>query len=143
MSEMSIEMLTPERVVELEDVLRPLFKQACDGNDVAQVSLTEEDILVTAKAGLAAVFVGSIDGRLECTVVVQFGDEGVDRVADVLAMAGRHLTKFRNAYWNIIVEWLRANGVKYLDAYTSHRLEPIFLKKFGFDMSCAYVRKVL
>ena len=143
MTEMSIEMLTTERVGELEDVLYPLFKQACDGNDVAQVSLTPENILTTAKTGLSVVFVGNVDDKPECVLVIQFGDEGTDRVADVLAMAGKHLTKFRNAYWKIILEWLKANGVKYLDAYTSHRLEPIFLKKFGFDQSCAYVRKAL
>lgn len=140
---LSIEMLTPERAAELEDVLMPLFQDACDGNDIAKMSFSAEDIMDGVKQGQCAAFLGYSDGVPECTVVIQFAVENGKQTADVVALAGKNLMRFKKAYWETILEWLRANNIKYLDAYTSHRLGPIFLSKFGFDKSCAYVRMAL
>jgi hypothetical protein len=51
--------------------------------------------------------------------------------------------RFKTAYWDVILEWLRANGVEFLDAYAPDRLAKIYTNRFGFDKSCTYVRMTL
>jgi hypothetical protein len=51
--------------------------------------------------------------------------------------------KFKAAYWDTILDWLRANGVQFLDAYAPDRLARIYRSKFGFNKSCSYVRMSL
>jgi hypothetical protein len=143
MSAMSIEMLTPERVTELWPKLEPYFDAACKGNEIAKDELDAKDIYVHAVAGMLAVFVGFEDGEPTCVLGIQFSDANGHKCADVVALAGRNLMKFKAAYWNIILEWLRANDVEFLDAYAQDRLAKIFMSKFGFNKSCSYVRMAL
>jgi hypothetical protein len=51
--------------------------------------------------------------------------------------------RFKAAYWRTILEWLRANGVQFLDAYAPERLAKIYMSRFGFNKSCSYVRMTL
>jgi len=143
MSTMTIEMLTPERVTELWPVLEPHFDVACKGNDIAKDELDAKDIYVLAVAGLVAIFVGFEDGEPACVMGLQFSTANGHKCADILALAGRGLMRFKKAYWHIILEWLRANSVEFLNAYAHERLAKIYLNRFGFDKSCMYVRMVL
>lgn len=143
MSDMSIEMLTPERVTELWPVLEPYFDAACNGNEIAKDELDAQDIYVLAVTGLVAVFVGFENGEPACVMGIQFNTTNGRKGADVMALAGRGLMRFKAAYWNIILEWLRANDVEFLDAYAPERLAKIYTSRFGFDKSCVYVRMSL
>lgn len=143
MSVMSIEMLTPERVTELWPVLEPYFDAACKGNEIAKDELDVKDIYVLAVTGLVAVFVGFEDGEPACVMGIQFNTTNGHKCADVIALAGRGLMRFKAAYWRIILEWLKANGVEFLDAYAPERLAKIYMNRFGFNKSCMYVRMVL
>lgn len=143
MSVMSIEMLTPERVTELWPVLEPHFDAACKSNEIVQEELDAKDIYVLAVTGLVAIFVGFESGEVACVMGIQFNVTNGHKCADVMALAGRKLLKFKAAYWGIILEWLKANEVKFLDAYASERLAKVYLNRFGFDRSCMYVRKAL
>jgi len=143
MAAMTIEMLTSERVTELWPVLEPHFEAACKGNETAKDVLDAKDIYVLAIAGLVAVFVGFEDGKPECVLGIQFSTANGHKCADIMALAGRGLMRFKSAYWHIILEWLRANGVEFLDAYAPERLAKIYLNRFGFDKSCTYVRMTL
>lgn len=143
MTDMSIEMLTPERVTELWPVLEPYFDAACEGNEIAKDELDAKDIYVLAVTGLVAVFVGFESGEPACVMGIQFNTTNGRKGADVMALAGRGLMRFKAAYWHIILEWLRANDVEFLDAYAPERLAKIYLNRFGFDKSCAYVRMSL
>lgn len=143
MSDMSIEMLTPERVTELWPVLEPYFDAACNGNEIAKDELDAQDIYVLAITGLVAVFVGFENGEPACVMGIQFNTTNGRKGADVMALAGRGLMRFKAAYWNIILEWLRANDVEFLDAYAPERLAKIYTSRFGFDKSCVYVRMSL
>ena len=143
MSQMTIEMLTPERVTELWPVLEPHFDAACQGNEVAKDELDAKDIYVLAATGLVAIFVGFEDGEPACVMGIQFNTTNGHKCADVLALAGRGLMRFKAAYWHIILEWLKANGVEFLDAYAPERLAKIYLNRFGFNKSCTYVRMAL
>jgi hypothetical protein len=140
---MSIEMLTPERVIDLWPVLEPHFAAACDGNEIAKDELDAKDIYVLAVAGVVAVFVGFEDGEPACVLGIQFNTTNGRKGADVMALAGRGLMRFKRAYWRIILDWLRANGVEFLDAYAPERLAKIYMNRFGFNKSCVYVRMAL
>lgn len=140
---MSIEMLTPERVTELWPVLELYFDAACNGNEIAKDELDAKDVYVLAVTGLVAVFVGFEDGEPACVMGIQFNTTNGRKCADVMALAGRGLMRFKAAYWPIILEWLRANDVEFLDAYAPERLAKIYLNRFGFDKSCVYVRMSL
>jgi len=143
MTDMSIEMLTPERVTELWPVLEPYFDAACEGNEIAKDELDAKDIYVLAVTGLVAVFVGFESGEPACVMGIQFNTTNGRKGADVMALAGRGLMRFKAAYWQVILDWLRANDVEFLDAYAPERLAKIYLNRFGFDKSCAYVRMSL
>lgn len=143
MTDMSIEMLTPERVTELWPVLEPYFDAACKGNEIAKDELDAKDIYVLAVTGLVAVFVGFESGEPACVMGIQFNTTNGRKGADVMALAGRGLMRFKAAYWQVILDWLRANDVEFLDAYAPERLAKIYLNRFGFDKSCAYVRMSL
>jgi hypothetical protein len=140
---MSIEMLTPARVTELWPVLEPYFEAACNGNEIAKDELDAKDIYILALTEMVAVFVGFEDGEPACVMGIQFNTTNGHKCADVMAMAGRGLMRFKAAYWSVILEWLRANGVKFLDAYAPDRLAKIYLNRFGFTKSCMYVRMTL
>ena len=143
MPAMTIEMLTPERVTELWPVLEPYFEDACNGNEIAKDELDAKDIYVLAVTGLVAVFVGFEDGEPACVMGIQFNTTNGKRGADVMALAGRGLMRFKAAYWRTILEWLKANGVQFLDAYAPERLAKIYTSRFGFNKSCSYVRMTL
>lgn len=143
MSEMSIEMLTPERVIELWPVLEPHFEAAANGNEIAKDEMDAKDIYVLAVTGMVAIFVGFEDGEPMCVMGIQFNTTNGRKGADVMAMAGRKLLQFKAKYWDIILEWLKANKVEFLDAYVPENRAKIYKNKFGFTKSCAYVRMTL
>ena len=143
MTTMSIEMLSPERVTELWPMLEPHFEAACNGNEIAKDDIDAKDIYVLAVTGLVAVFVGFENGEPACIMGIQFNTMNGRKGADVMALAGRGLMQFKAAYWDIILEWLRANKVEFLDAYAPERLAKIYMNRFGFNKSCSYVRMTL
>lgn len=140
MSTLSIEMLTSQRVAELWPELEPMFTAACEANPIAKDELCAGDIFVLSQLDLVAVFAGFEDGELACMIALQFNDTNGHRGADVMAMAGRSLFRFKTAYWQVILDWLKANEVEFVDAYAPERLARLYKQKFGFNKSCMYVR---
>lgn len=140
---MTIEMLTPERAEELWPVLEPLYMSACESHEIAKDEMDAGTIRDLARNGLCAVFVGYIGPQPACTIALQFHYTNGRKGADLIAMAGQNLLTFKSAYWNIIMDWLKANGCEFLDAYVPESRIGMYKKKFGFDKSCALVRKTL
>lgn len=142
---LSIEMLTPQRVEELWSSIGPLFASACDAHEIARDEMKSDDILRLGKDGTAAIFVCFYDGKPSCALAFQFYEVNGHKGADLIALAGtgKRLVRFKNAYWQSIIEWLKANKVEFLDAYTPQSRALVYQKKFGFDKSCAYVRMTL
>lgn len=142
---LSIEMLTPPRVEQLAPYLEPLFQEACESHEVVRDEMQGKDVVDLGKNGMAAIFVCYYDGRPSCALAFQFYEVNGHKGADLIALAGKgkKLVQFKNAYWQSIVEWLKANDVEFLDAYTPQSRALIYQKKFGFDKSCAYVRMTL
>lgn len=143
MSTMTLRMLSVEDIVKHNDELIALFDAACDSHDIVREEMQGQDVVDYGKVGMAAIFGGFLDDKLTCTFAIQFNYTGGRKGADLIAMAGKHLMKFKKAYWHIVLEWLKANDVQFLDAYTPADKAELYLKKFGFNKSCAYVRMEL
>jgi len=141
--ERSIEMLTPQRVEELWVYLDPMLQKSCDGNEISQESLSPKDIHDLAVSGMCAVFVGFEDKLPECVLVIQFIMEGTRKGVEILALNGKNLTAFKNNYWEIILEWFAANGVKFVDACVAPEWANVYKKRFGFKRSCSLVRMLI
>lgn len=142
MSRLSIELLAPERVVDLWFKLEPLFTKACAANEVA-VDICADDIYKLSQEGKVVIFACFDLGRLYTVCAIQFHTTNGKKGADVVAMAGKNLMSFKAAFWEPILQWLRANDVQFLDAYAQPRLANLYMSKFGFDKSCMLVRMTL
>ena len=142
-SEMHIKMLAPEEVDNIWPKLEPMFEASCESNEVGILDITPDDIHILAVAGECAIFVGSEEEEPKVVVAIQFNESNGHKGADVIAMGGERLMKFKNAYWALILDWLKANGCEFLDAYANERLAKVYMSKFGFNKSCSYVRMTL
>lgn len=138
-----IEMLSPEQVEQLWPSLKPLFGQACESNDVSRTDLSPEIIYDLALDGDIVIFSFTEAGRVSTVLAIQFTNTYGKRGAELIAMAGRNLMVFKSLFWKYILDWLRANGIEFVDAYANPRIAEIYKSKFGFDKSCTFVRMML
>jgi hypothetical protein len=135
-----IEMLEPAQVEQLWPQLQPLYESACESHSIARDEMDSGVIYQLAMEGQCAIFAMYGDDKLTTTMAIQFHETNGRMGADIIALAGKHILLFRKAYWDIIVQWLKANGVEFLDAYVPEERAAVYQKKFGFDKSCAHVR---
>lgn len=137
---MSLEMLSPSQIEVISEELEQMFNLACEGNEVARDEMTGADIVELGKDGIAAIFAGYYKNELSCVFAIQFHQTNGHKGADLIALSGKKLLRFKAAYWPAVIEWLRLNGVEFLDAYTPNSRADMYMKKFGFNKSCAYMR---
>lgn len=140
---MSIEMLEPEQVDEMWPVLEPMLSEACQSHAIAKSEFDAETIRKLTTSGMCALIVAYGDAKPTCVLAIQFHDTNGRKGADVIAFAGRHMMKFKGAYWEMVLEWLRLNEVEFLDAYVPRERAEIYQKRFGFTESCVHVRMML
>lgn len=140
---LAVELLEPARVKELWPSLEPLFVSACAGNEIGSTDLTAQDIYNLATNDSAVIFAFFEQGVVVLTIAIQFHTTNGKKGADIIAMAGKNLVKFKAAYWQPILSWLKANNVQFVDAYANQRLAKIYLSRFGFNKSCTLVRMML
>jgi hypothetical protein len=138
-----LELLTPERVLQLWPELKPYLDRSCASNAVGQTDITAEDIYMLALVGVCAIFCITGDGEVVCVVAIQFTETNGHKGADIIALAAKDLMKIKPLFWDPIQDWLRLNGVEFIDIYSSERLVPMYERFFGFDRSCVMLRKVL
>lgn len=143
MPKYELEMLTPERVQELWSEIRPHVVASFNSNEVSAMTSEPDDVLAMALTDMCVIFGGFKDRKLATILVLQFNEQSGHKGADVLAMGGSELLTFKQKYWDIILDWLRANEVEYLDAYTNERMAKIYKSKYGFTKSCVTVRMPL
>ncbi len=136
----SVEFLSILRIGELKPWLLEMFAESCAGNAISKVDLTPEDIMASVLLEDTAVFVYSEDDQPTCVLVIERYSENNIPCASILALAGKNLVSFKRNYWNIILEWLREQGVVYLDAYVDYNRANMYQAKFGFNRACAFVR---
>lgn len=143
MSDLSIELLTQERAIELWPVIAPLVEKSAMGNTISASDMTAQYVFNAICADEAVIFAGFEDAKLTTVLGIQFSDANGTKCADIIVLAGRRLTAFKQLYWNPILDWLRANEVKYLDSYVPMDWAMLYINKFGFDKSCAHIRMSL
>lgn len=143
MTDLGIEYLEPDRVTDLWEYLEPIVEASCQSNEIGSMEMNATDVYLLAQAGMCVMFVGTEDGVPKCMIAFQFHHTNGKKGADLIAMGGQKLMKFRDAYWDTIIEWLRQNECEFLDAYATERLAKHYMTKFGFNKSCTYVRMVL
>jgi hypothetical protein len=139
----SIEFLMPDKALAMWSVLGPILQNVGDSNEIAQDEFTADSVLDEVKAGQCGMFVYYEDEAPKLVLAIQFNLTGQRKHAEIVAMAGEGLMRFKTAYWQYVLDWLRANGVARLDAYGNGRLARIYREKFGFNKSCEYVRMTL
>ena len=139
----TIELLTADRAMMLWPKLKPLFEQSCKSNSVGIMDISPDDILLLSQTDKAVIFVGFDSGRPATVLALQFTTTNGHKGADIIAMAGRNLLKFKSLFWKPILDWLRANDVEFVDAYGTPALAKMYTNKFGFDKSCVMVRMAL
>ena len=142
-TKLTIEMATPEQADEEWGAIEPILDASCKSNDIGSMDITPADIQLSLHAGMCVLFLGRERGKVKVVVALQFNDTNGHKGADVIAMGGERLMQFKNAYWDLILDWLKANGCEFLDAYANDRLAKIYTSKFGFDRSCQLVRMAL
>lgn len=139
----NLELLTPDRVLELWDTLRPLLKKSCESNDVGATDITPEDIYMLALVGVCGIFNATKDGETVCVIAFQFTETNGHKGADIIALAGKNLMQVKALYWNYVLDWFKQNGVEFVDVYANERLARLYQEGFGFDRSCVMLRKVI
>lgn len=143
MSDLSIELLTQERAIELWPKIAPLAEKSALGNVMTASDMDSQYIFNAVCADEAVIFAGFENGELATILGIQFSDANGHKCADIIAMAGRRLTKFKQQYWGPILDWLKANEVEFLDSYVPTERAMVYMNKFGFDKSCAHIRMSL
>ena len=140
---MELVLLTVDQVTEYWPQLEPIYTASCQSNEITQDDITATDIYLLAQTGLCGIFVATQKKHVVCTVAVRFCEVNGKKGADVVGMGGRNLMAVKAQFWGIIIDWLKANGATFIDTYANSRLAAVYLKKFGFNKSCSYVRMVL
>lgn len=143
MSDLSIELLTRDRFLELWPKIAPLAEKSALGNSMTASSMDPQYIFNAVCADEAVIFAGFEDGELATVLGVQFTEENGHKCADIIMMAGRRLAMFKRRYWDAILDWLSSNEIEFLDSYVPMERAMLYMNKFGFDTSCAHIRMSL
>jgi|LakMenE18May11ns_1017448.scaffolds.fasta_scaffold9939699_4 hypothetical protein len=137
---MDLHLLTAEQVTELWPQLESIYDASCASNEIVHADATATQIYLLAQTGMCGIFAAMEKDRVVCTVALRFCEVNGNKGAEILGMGGRNLMKVKAYFWQPILDWLCANGATFLDTYANQRLANIYLKKFGFNKSCTYVR---
>lgn len=143
MSELTIELLTRERAIDLWPKIAPLAEKSVLGNVMSASDMDAQYIFNAVCADEAVIFAGFEGDELSTILGIQFSDANGHKCADIIALAGRRLTKFKEKFWKPILDWLRANDVEFLDSYVPTERAMLYVNKFGFHKSCAHIRMSL
>lgn len=143
MSDLTLELLTQEKAIQLWPELVPLVEASILGNEVSACDLTPQDIFNAICTDEIAIFAGFNGGTVIFILGIQFhGDENT-KCATITVMAGTRMVTFARDYWDYVRDWLRSNGVAFLDSHVPLERAMLYMDKFGFDKSCAYIRMTL
>ena len=138
-----LDLLNLDQFLQLWPKLYPLFKASCESNEIAQVDITPNDIYCLVVTGQCGIFCFTEDGEPELVFAIQFSETNGHKGAEFIALAGRKLMLVRDLYWQHILDWLRANGVQFVDACSNERMSKVYKRLLGFERSCILNRKLL
>lgn len=129
-------LLRPNQIADYETRLKPLFMSALTANGAVKEEQAESEadwMLLQAQLDRVAVFVVENESQVTYTMAFQFSVSRDVKSVEILAMAGRGMVEFaRSVGWQMILEWLRLNGVEYVEIRTSERLARVLEKAAKF-----------
>ena len=140
MNQYGAEMLHPSQVVEHWASIRPLLAESCMSNELTEDTLTPEHILGLAVTDKCAIIAFHENGSISLVLAIQFTEDCGHKSASILAFAGENMMVFKRLYWDYVKEWLKANGVVYVDTFANRRMAKVFRRKFGFAQSATCLR---
>lgn len=140
---LTIELLTQDRALALWPEIVPLVEKSVQGNPMSASDMDSQYVFNAVCADEAVIFAGFDNDKLATVLVIQFSEANGHKCADIIAMAGKRLSAFKNMYWTPILNWLKDNGVEFLDSYVPTHRAMLYMNKFGFDKSCAHIRMSL
>ncbi len=143
MDEPSVQMLAPEQVTDMWPDLMPMFDASVKANPMAETEYVADDVHMLVLGGMASVIAVLKAGKPAFALAFQFCDTNGTKGINIIGMGGTSLLKYKAAYWGAFLDWLRANGVHFIDAYVPTERLALYEKRIGFDKSCAFVRKLL
>ena len=135
MSELTIELLSQERAIELWPQIVPLVEASAMGNEISADTMDPQYVFNAVCTDEAVIFAGFERGKIATVLGIQFTDNNGTKCADIIVMAGRRMTAFKRLCWGPILDWLRANEVMFLDSYVPMDRAMVYINKFGFDKS--------
>jgi hypothetical protein len=136
-------MLTPEQVTFWWPQLEPMFDASVKANPIADTEYIAEDIHMLVLGGVASIVAVFEDDIPAFALAFQFCDTNGKKGANIIAMGGRDMLRFKATYWEPFLTWLRSNDVEFIDAYVPTERLAIYERRLGFEKSCAFVRKLL
>lgn len=139
----AIQLMNNTEVLDNWGTLAPLLESSVIGNDISATDMDTGYILRALLDDEAVIFACRRNGDIVFVIAFQFAEANGHKCANLIAMGGKYLIKFKALYWEPILEWLRAGGVKFLDTMVPDERAQLYLTKFGFDKSCTILRKEL
>lgn len=139
----SIELLTKEQVLDNWGTLCPLLEESVLGNAISATDMDAGYVLGAVLADEAVIFACRRNQNIEFIIAFEFATTNGHKCANLIAMSGKYLTKFKYLYWQAILDWLTESGVRFLDTMVPEERAKIYLTKFGFDHACTILRKEL
>lgn len=143
MAESIVQMLAPEQVTDMWPDLMPMFDASVKANPMAETEYVADDVHMLVLGGMASIVAVLKAGKPAFALAFQFCDTNGIKGVNIIGMGGTNLLKYKAAYWDAFLDWLRANGVQFIDAYVPTERLALYEKRMGFNKSCAFVRKLL
>lgn len=137
----TIEYPTQERLTELWPQIQPLFQRCCE--EAADGEIDAEDIRALHAMGGAHVFVELEEGVVTVAMAIEFIHYPKFKAANVFALGGHGLRQAKNRFWPLVVEWLKANEVKSVDAWVSDGMMKLLNRMLGFKKVYNHTRLML
>lgn len=129
----SIELLMPKQAENMWPQLEKLFSLANNKK------LTEE-IFSKIKQGFCAVFVYYQDKQPKLVIAIQFKQVRSTKIVEILSTVGTSVKEFKDAYWKYIVNWLKANGTKFIEIPDTEYFRNIYGDRPKISRVSSYLR---
>ena len=136
-----VELLTGDSLVALWPQIEPIFARCCE--TAAKGELDAGDILRLALENRAYVFVETDEGKVTVAIAMELIPYPKFMAANIFALGGHGLMEAKSRWWKAITEWMKANGVKTVDAWVSASMKRILERRFGFEQVYHHMRMPL
>jgi len=134
----TLEYLTPERVDALWPQLSPLVDAFVER--AAAGDYTTDYVYRNLKWQRAFGFVEYLDGVPTFFVVFDVHRHAAYTSADVAVIVGKDLKGVQTRVWPVVVQWMKDNGISYVEGLVNDAMYRICKRLFGFRKTHNHIR---